>query len=110
MKLFAALRKIRDFQKLQLPFIQSLVDFDIIIEIGYAEEEKKPLTPKHLFLLELGSVTTVRRRLARLIEQGVITRRANANDRRSAFLAMGSSSLKLLGKYGAVLTAISVRA
>ena len=110
MKLFTGLKKIREFERLQLPFLRSVVDFDIIIEIGYAEEEKKPLTPKHLFLLKLGSVTTVRRRLARLIEQGIVMRRANANDRRSAFLAMGSSSLKLLGKYGAVLTAISVRA
>ena len=65
MKLFATLRKMREFERLQLPFIKSLVDFDLIIEVGYAQEEKKPLTPKQLFLLNLGSVTTVRRRLAK---------------------------------------------
>jgi hypothetical protein len=62
-ELFAALKKMREFERLQLPFIRSLIDFDIIIEIGYAQEQKKPLTPKPLFLLNIGSVTTVRRRL-----------------------------------------------
>jgi hypothetical protein len=108
MKLFAALRKIRDFERLQLPFLRSLIDLDIIIEIGYAQEQKQPLTPKQLFLLKIGSLTTVRRRLEKLIEQGIVTRRENANDRRSAFLVITSSSLKTLGKYGRLLTATSV--
>jgi DNA-binding MarR family transcriptional regulator len=108
MKLFAALRKRREFERLELPFVKSLIDFDIIIEIGYAEEQKQPLTPKQLFLLNLSSSTTVRRRLAKLVEQGVVTRRTNAKDRRSEVLAIGTSSLKLLGKYGKMLTATSV--
>jgi len=71
MKLFAALRKIRGFERERLPFLKSVIDFDILVEIGYAEEQKKPLTPKQLFLLELGSITTVRRKLAKLEEQGI---------------------------------------
>jgi DNA-binding MarR family transcriptional regulator len=107
MKLFAALRKIRQFERLKLPFIKALIDFDIIIEIGYAAEQGQPLTPKQLFLLKLGSLTTVRRRLAKLVEAGIVVRRPNAEDRRSAFLAISPPSLKLLGKYGIALTAIS---
>ena len=107
MKLFAALKKIREFERLQLAFIRSLIDFDIIIEIGYAHEQKKPLTPKQLFLLQVGSVTTVRRRLAKLTEQGIVKRRTNAKDRRSEFLTISPSSLKLLGKYGSALTCFS---
>ena len=110
MKLFASLRMMREFERLQLPFITSLIDFDLIIEIGYAQEENKPLTPKQLFLLEIGSVTTVRRRLARLTEQGVVRRRINTNDRRSEILTVTTSNLKLLGKYGRVLTAFSALA
>jgi hypothetical protein len=30
--------KIRDFERQQLPFLKSIVDFDIVIEIGYAKE------------------------------------------------------------------------
>ena len=108
MKLFAALRKIREFEKLQLSFLKSVIDFDIVIEIGYAEEEGLPLTLKQLFLMQIGSRTTVRGKLARLIEQGVVTRRKHANDQRSTLLVLAPSSIKLLGKYGGALTAISL--
>lgn len=107
MTLFAGLRRMREFEKLQLPFIKSLIDFDIIIEIGYAQEQKQPLTPKPLFLMKIGSVTTVRRRLAKLTEQGIVKRRTNTNDQRSEFLTLSSSSLKLLGRYGAMLSCLS---
>jgi DNA-binding MarR family transcriptional regulator len=107
MKLFAALRKITEFERLQLLFIRSLIDFDIIIEIGYAYEQERPLTPKQLFLLNVGSVTTVRRRLAKLTEQGIVKRRTNTNDRRSDILSISPASLKLLGRYGAVLGCLS---
>ena len=106
MKLFAGLRKIREFERTQLPFLKSLVDFDIVIEIGYAEEQGQPLSLKQLFLLNISSRSTVRRKLARLIEQGIVTRRQHANDHRATVLTIGSSSLKLLGKYCGTLTSI----
>ena len=107
MKLFSGLRKIREFERTQLPFLGSLIDFDIVIEIGYAEEQDQPLTLKQLFLLNISSRTTVRRKLARLIEQGIVTRRKHAYDNRAAVLTISSSSLKLLGKYCGALTSIS---
>jgi DNA-binding MarR family transcriptional regulator len=107
MKLFTGLKKIREFQRLQLPFLKSVVDFDIIIEIGYAEEQGQPLTLKQLVLLNMSSRTTVRRKLARLIEQGIVMRRKQANDHRSSLLTISASSVKLLGKYGGALTSIS---
>ncbi|HLX30752.1 MAG TPA: hypothetical protein VKV24_19920 [Casimicrobiaceae bacterium] len=107
MRLFAALKKVREFERSHLPFLKAIVDFDIVIEIGYAQEQKQLLTLKQLFLLKLGAVPTIRRRLSKLIEQGIVTRHTNADDRRSSFLALSSSSLKLLGKYGRVLSTIS---
>ena len=107
MKLFTGLKKIREFQRLQLPFLKSVVDFDIVIEIGYAEEQGQPLTLKQLFLLNISSRTTLRRKLATLIEQGIVMRRKHANDHRSSLLTISASSVKLLGKYGGALTSIS---
>src|SRR5687768_3886793 len=107
MKLFAALKQSRDFERGQLPFLKSIVDFDILIVIGYAEENEKPLTLKQVLLLNLSSRTTVRRRLARLIEQGIIKRRKNANDQRSSHLTVSASALKTFGKYGVLLAATS---
>jgi transcription initiation factor IIE alpha subunit len=106
-KLFAGLKKIREFERLQLPFVTSLIDFDIVIEIGYAQEQRKEFTPKQLFLLKIGSVTTVRRRLAKLTEQGIVTRRTNTKDQRSDFLTISASSLKVMDRYGGVLAGIS---
>lgn len=108
MKLFTGLRKIREFERLQLHFLKSTVDFDIVIEIGYAEEEGQPLTLKQLLLLNLCSRTTVRRKLTRLVEQGVIVRRKHANDQRANLLVISPASIRLLGKYGATLTSIAV--
>ena len=103
MKLFTALKKMREFQRGQMPFLRSIIDYDIVIEIGYAEEEGQPLTLKQLLLLKLSSRTTVRRKLARLIQEGVIKTRKNARDGRSSLLTVSPTSQKIFGKYGSAL-------
>ena len=108
MKLFTGLKKIREFERRHLPFLRSVIDFDIVIEIGYAEEQGQPLTLKRLLLLNICSRTTVRRKLATLIEQGIIIRRQHANDHRASLLIIAPSGVKLLSKYGGTLTSISV--
>jgi DNA-binding MarR family transcriptional regulator len=107
MKLFAGLRKIREYQRGQLPFLRSLVDFDIIIEIGYAEERGDPITLKQLLLLNICSRTTMRRKLAQLIEQQVVHRHKNSRDRRASVFAVSPGTLRLLTRYGQILKAIS---
>ena len=107
MKIFTGLKKIREFERRQLPFLKTVVDFDIVIEIGYAEEQEQPLTLKQLFLLKLSSRTTVRRKLAGLIERGIVIRRTHANDHRASVLTISPSIVKVLGKYGGTLTSIS---
>jgi DNA-binding MarR family transcriptional regulator len=106
-KLFAGLKKKREFERKQLPFIGSLIDYDIIIEIGYAQEQNQAFTLKQLFLIEIASDATVRRRLAKLTAQGIVRRTTNANDRRSDCLTLSASSLKTLDKYGDVMSGIA---
>ena len=108
MKLFTGLKKIREFERQQLPFLKSVIDFDIVIEVGFSEEQGQPLTLKQLFLLNISSRTTVRRKLASLIEQGIVIRRKHANDHRASLLRISPSTLKLLSKYGGTLTSIAV--
>jgi DNA-binding MarR family transcriptional regulator len=107
-KIFTGLKKIREFERQQLPFLRTVADFDIVIEIGYAEEQGQPLTLKQLFLLNLTSRTTVRRKLVMLVERGIVVRRKHANDHRAIVLIISASTLKLLGKYGGTLTSIAV--
>ncbi len=103
LSLFGGLRKMREFERLQLPFISSLIDFDIIIEIGEAQEQKKLFTPKQLFLLKLGSISTVRRRLARLTQTGIVARRTNTKDQRSDVLTVAPATMKQLERYSVLL-------
>ena len=105
MKLFASLKKIREYERGQLPFLKSIIDYDIVIEVGYAEELGNPLTLKQLLLLKLSSRTTVRRKLSRLIREGVIKTRKNARDGRSSHLLIAPTSLKTFTKYGAAAAA-----
>ena len=107
MKLFTGLKQIREFERRQLSFLKSIADFDIVIDIGYAEEQEQPLTLKQLLLLNISSRATVRRKLARLIEQGIVIRRKHANDQRSSLLIISPASVKLLAKYGGTLTSVS---
>src|ERR1039457_3345231 len=95
MKLFTGLKKIREFERRQLPFLKSVFDFDIVIEIGYAEEQGQPLTLKRLFLLNICSRTTVRRKLATLIEQGIVIRRKHATDHRAILRMISPSGVKV---------------
>ena len=108
MKLFTGLKKIREFERLQLPFLRSIVDFDIVVEIGYAEELGQALTLKQLFLLNICSRTTARRKLAKLIERKIVMSRKHAGDRRAKLLVIAPSTVKLLAKYGGTITSISL--
>ncbi len=107
MKIFTGLKQIRELQRRQLPFLKAFVDFDIVIEIGYAEEQGQPLTLNQLVLLNLSSRTTIRRKLVRLSERGIVKRRKHANDHRARLLTIAPSIVKVLGKYGDTLTSIS---
>lgn len=107
MKLFTGLKRIRDLQRLQLPFVKSIIDFDIVIEIGYGEEHGRAVTLKRLYLLDLCSQGTMRRKLATLISQGIVIRRTHATDRRASLLVISPGAVKLLGKYCGGLSTIS---
>jgi len=106
--LFATLKKVREFERLELPFIKALIDFDIIIEVGLAQELGKTITPKQLFLVKIGSVSTVRRRLAALVTKGIVRRRKNKHDHRSDVLTVAPPTLKQLDRYAGVLATISL--
>lgn len=106
-QLFAVLRRKRQYERTQLSFMNSLVDFDLVIEIGYAQEQRQPIALKQLTLIGLASTRTVRRRLDRLIAAGVVIRRPKLRDQRSALLTLSSASVRTLEKYGALLLSLS---
>jgi DNA-binding MarR family transcriptional regulator len=99
MNLFAGLRRMRELERKHLPFVRSLAEFDIIIEIGFHEERGKPLTLKHLLTLGICARTTLRRKLNDLVEQGVVVRTRRENDGRASLLGISKSAFQRLDRY-----------
>src|ERR1700694_1825003 len=88
MRLFEKLRALRAFEKQQLDFLSTVEDHHLIGEIGYHQAKGKPLTLKQLFLLDVGSIATVQRRLRRFKGLGLVQHRRAASDHRAVELTL----------------------
>src|SRR2546425_8523419 len=80
MRLFDKLRALRAFEQQHRDSLGTVEDRHLIGEIGYHQAKGKPLTLKQLFLLDVGSVATVQRRLRRLKELGLVQHRRAGGD------------------------------
>jgi DNA-binding MarR family transcriptional regulator len=85
---FNKLKTLRELERQQLPFVQTVEDLDILVQIGYHAETTAPLTLKQLFLLNIGSAATIQRRLGRLKRLGVVQHKRLERDRRSVELTL----------------------
>lgn len=106
-KLFTVLRNIRGHERKHLPALMSLVDFDIVVEIGYAEETGRPLTAGALDGLKLTSRTSLHRRLKALLEAGVLGKEKMATDKRCTIFVVRPRTLAALHHYAAMLTEVA---
>ena len=97
----------RAHERDQLPFLRAVSDFDIVIEIGFYEEQGSPLGLKQLYATNICSPATIRRRLAELVHKGVVLRRPVMTDRRAAVLLISPATYKLFRRFAALLTAVS---
>ena len=104
MRLFEKLRALRAFEKQHLDFFSTVEDHHLIGEIGYHQAKGKPLTLKQLFLLDVGSVATVQRRLRRLKDLGLVQHRRAASDRRAVELTLSAKCVRIFAKYDALMS------
>jgi len=79
---FVALREFRDLEKNFLPSMACDLR-DIVVELAAARQLGQYLTMKQLVLLQGGTATTVRRRVAHLIALGHVVKRPHQSDGRS---------------------------
>lgn len=103
MRVFERLRALRIFEKQHLGFLSTIEDHNLVTEIGYHQAEGKPLTLKRLFLLDVGSVATVQRRLRRLKQLGIVHQRRAEYDGRAVELTLTPKCIKLFEKYELVV-------
>ena len=105
MRVFERLRALRVFEKQHLGFLRTIEDHNLVTEIGYHQAEGRPLTLKQLFLLDVGSVATVQRRLRRLKQLGIVHQRRADHDGRAVELTLTPKCIKLFEKYETPLRA-----
>ncbi len=105
MPIFEHLEQLRAFERRHLRFLQTLEDHDMVKAIGLYQARGKPLTLKQLSGLEIGSMATLQRRLARLKRLGVVVQRRSEVDRRNVELELGSRIQRMFQRYSALLVA-----
>lgn len=103
-RIFHKLRMLRLFERRHLPHLRTVEDHDVVREIGYHEEMRIPLTLKALFLLDIGSVATVQRRLGRLKRLGVVLQKRSARDRRNLELTISPEVRGHYRRIGSLIT------
>lgn len=103
MGVFAVLQKTRVFRRRNLAFIERSEDADLILEIGFHQEQGKPLTMKALQLSGLVSVPTLQRRLRHLRQAGVVQTRKSARDGRAVELVLSPKVVKAYARYGELI-------
>ncbi len=77
-----------------------------MIDLAAAHQQGKSLSVKQLVLLQGGTATTLRRRIARLIELGFVVRIPNQNDGRSDLISVSPMVQDRLGSIHSGLTQI----
>lgn len=93
---FETIREKRAYERRVLPFLKTIVDFDIACEIGYHQLAGCPLTVKQLLLVSLAPPATVMRRLDRLCALGIVERSRSLRDGRVHELHLTGQILKLI--------------
>jgi DNA-binding MarR family transcriptional regulator len=94
----------RAFERAHLPFVVTLEERDLICEIGHRQARGAPLSMKQVFLLGIGSVATVQRRLRRLRRLGAIQQKRREDDRRTVEVTLTPKVLKVFATYDSLLT------
>ena len=104
MRHFEKLRDLRTFRKEHADLFSTLEGHNLVSEIGLHQAKGQPLTLKQLFLLDIGSVSTVQRRLRQFKEQGLVRHRPAPGDRRSVELTLSPKCLRIFASYDEVMS------
>jgi DNA-binding MarR family transcriptional regulator len=109
MRQFEKLRALRTFRNEHADIFSTLEGHHLISEIGFHQTNGEPLTLKQLFLLDIGSISTVQRRLRRLKELGFVRHRQSPGDRRTVELTLSPRCLRVFAQYDALMSSKPVK-
>ncbi len=101
--IFNFLARLADLEKGAVPFVWTREDRDILISIGAAQENGQPLGLKGLILRKIGTPSTLRRRVAYLIDRGYIEKTTDPKDRRAVVYVVSQPVVSYMNLLGAEL-------
>ena len=100
MRIFRRLSELSRFRRRHMAFIESLVDLDLLREIGLGEENGRPATLTTLLGHGVASVATVQRRLRRLKRLGLVRQVRSGEDARVQHLVLSPRVRDLYRRMG----------
>ncbi len=103
MHIFERMRAFRALENQHIPALKTGLDRHLISEIGYHQAKGRPVSVNQLFLLNIGSIATIQRRLRRLKELGAVQHRRAASDRRTIELTLSPKYTRIFRKYDSLI-------
>jgi hypothetical protein len=98
-KAFALLKTIRAYKNSRFPFLRTRVDYDLLLYIGHGQVSGKPMNLTDILTSNIGTVSTIVRRLGRLEKLGVVRKVKATTDKRNVHYFLADEYLEAVAEF-----------
>lgn len=98
-KAFALLKTIRAYKNSRFPFLRTRVDYDLLLYIGHGQVSGKPMNLTDILTSNIGTVSTIVRRLGRLEKLGVVRKIKATTDKRNVHYFLADEHLDAVAEF-----------
>ena len=98
-KAFALLKTIRAYKNSRFPFLRTRVDYDLLLYIGHGQVSGKPMNLTDILTSNIGTVSTIVRRLGRLEKLGVVRKIKATTDKRNVHYFLADEHLDAVAQF-----------
>lgn len=103
-KAFALLKTIRAYKNSRFPFLRTRVDYDLLLHIGHGQVSGKPMNLTDILTSNIGTVSTIVRRLGRMEKIGVVRKVKATTDKRNVHYFLAEEHLDAVAEFVDYLT------
>ncbi len=96
---FALLKTIRAYKNSRFPFLRTRVDYDLLLHIGHGQVSGKPMNLTDILTSNIGTVSTIVRRLGRLEKIGVVHKVKATTDKRNVHYFLADEHLEAVAEF-----------
>ena len=96
---FALLKTIRAYKNSRFPFLRTRVDYDLLLHIGHGQVSGKPMSLTDILTSNIGTVSTIVRRLGCLEKIGVVRKAKATTDKRNVHYFLADEHLEAVAEF-----------